>query len=300
MAAHRRFVDPVTGRIASRFAELRSCPVCESACWRELFDKQGGTYVKCDECSMVYLNPVLTDDALTDLYSRNHDVQAAIVESDPVFYRRIYGLGLDLLDRYLPCHDAILDFGCSSGFFLDRARERGWASTTGVELNRLEAEQARRRGHRVHGEGVTRLSGEYHFDAVTLWDVFEHLKDGRRFLEQCRRLLAHGGVVFLQVPNAMSLAARLMQSQCNMFDGMEHCNLYGPETLRRLAERAGYEVVAMTSVISELAVLNNYVHYESPYSGRMGSTSELLGIIDERTLHERLLGYKLQALLRPA
>jgi hypothetical protein len=89
-----------------------------------------------------------------------------------------------------------------------------------------------------------------------------------------------------------------MREECNMFDGLEHVNLYGPETLTKLAERNGYQIAKLTSVISELNVLNNYIHYEAPYSGKMPATDTFLGLASGQEILQNLLGYKLQAVLK--
>ena len=76
-AYRRSFVDPFTGLIADKFIEHRSCPVCEEKSQRKMFVKNGGTYVKCGTCGMIYLNPVFKDDELRAYYENNTSVQAA-------------------------------------------------------------------------------------------------------------------------------------------------------------------------------------------------------------------------------
>jgi hypothetical protein len=82
-----------------------------------------------------------------------------------------------------------------------------------------------------------------------------------------------------------------------MFDGLEHVNLYGVNTIKILAEKCGLEVLSLKTVISEIGVLNNYLNYEHPYFGSTTNKKFILNLIDEETLHKNLMGYKLQVIL---
>lgn len=290
------FVDPATGLIRSELLETRTCPVCGSTKHEELFIKNGGRYTHCADCSMVFLNPVLKDDALADYYRRNTAAQAIAHESESDFYRRIYTSGLDLLQPYA-VPDKVLDIGCSSGFFLDIARERGWM-TAGIELNEQEVRIALNKAHEVWNCELSLVPPERRFALIALWDVFEHIKDGVGYLGQLKHRLGPGGLVFMQIPSADSLTARIMRQQCNMFDGLEHVNLYGESTIRRTAERAGFEVLAVESVIDELKPLRNYLAYEHPYEGSFRPVPQL-DFLTPELIRSRKLGYKLQVLLRP-
>ena len=299
IGAHKKYIDPATGMFAKKYLAHRDCPACRSKKSRRLFSKEGGTYVKCDKCAMVFLNPVLKDDVLSDFYRNNHTVQAQIVESDMSFYSNLYNKGLDVIESALRAKRAnphVLDIGCSSGVFLDVAKQRGW-STTGLELNLQEAELAKAKGHRVLTELLQQAPLKADFNAITMWDVFEHIKDGASYLKMMKRLLKPGGIIFMQIPSSASLAARVLQEKCNMFDGMEHVNLYGLNAIKALARRCDMGIKAVTTVIAEIGVLNNYLEYDNPYSGGTLNRESVLGILDDNVINRALLGYKYQLAL---
>lgn len=296
IANHRKYIDDATGIFTDKFTQDRNCPVCDAHNELELFYKEGGRYVKCNECSMVYINPVFTDDALEDYYRTNHDLQGEIVESDTEFYSGLYNKGLDGIEKVLQKRGQILDIGCSSGIFLDTAKGRDW-KTFGVELNQTEAKYAQNKGHIVFNDLLHRIDFDTRFDAVSLWDVFEHLKNGEAYLNHLKNLLLPEGVIFLQIPSSDSLAAKILHEKCNMFDGLEHVNLYGVTTIKQLAEKCGLEILSMETVISEIGVINNHLSYENPYFGNTDNKTNIAGLIDETTLHNRLMGYKLQVIM---
>lgn len=295
---HKKYISTETGMFDSQFVEDRNCPVCNSHNERKLFTKEGGQYVKCNDCDMVYLNPVFTDEALTKYYMSNHDEQSKTTEGDMSFYSNLYNKGLDEVEKSTK-PGKILDIGCSSGLFLDISRERGW-ETYGLELNQTEIEYSRSKGHTVFNFMIAELveKEDIKFDAITMWDVFEHVKDGRALLENVKKLLTDDGVFFIQVPSADSLAARVMQKDCNMFDGLEHVNLYASSTIDKLVDSVGMKVQSVCSVISEIGVMNNYLSYDDPYMGKTQEKHSLIGALDEDYILKNLIGYKLQVVIK--
>jgi 2-polyprenyl-3-methyl-5-hydroxy-6-metoxy-1,4-benzoquinol methylase len=295
-AYHDIFRDKNSGLCKEEFLEKRVCPTCNEPKHTSIFIKDGGTYVKCNACGMCFLNPVFTDEALVKFYSGNNTVQSEVVANESSFYRRIYGKGLASISRFVSGGE-IFDIGCSSGFFLDIAKESMW-STVGVELNKAEAAIAQKK-HKVYNAPIESLKFDKHFDAITLWDVFEHIKDGSKVLRILKSHLSGHGVIFLQTPNVDALAARVLQEKCKMFDGIEHVNIYSSKTIELIAKRNEFTVLHMETVISEIPVVANYLEYQDPYLGTAVHGGKILSLIDEESLHRNLLGYKLQVVLKP-
>lgn len=294
---HKKYIDKETGMFFEKYVRNRFCPVCESESELEIFTKEGGRYVKCKDCSMVYLNPVFTDTAIKDYYETNHTEQSEVVESDTDnFYLNIYNRGLDNIQKESSSKENLLDIGCSSGTFLDLAKIRGF-NTFGIELNKVEYKFAQSKGHKVYNDLLENLDFKEKFDVVTLWDVFEHLIDGEFYLNEIKKILSSDGIIFLQIPSSDSLASKILREHCNMFDGLEHVNLYGVKTIEKLANKCNLEVLNMESVISEIGVINNFLNYEDPYLGSTKNKEYIPNLIDEKNIHETLQGYKLQVVL---
>ena len=81
------------------------------------------------------------------------------------------------------------------------------------------------------------------FDAVSLFDVLEHLHDPRKALDACVRLLRPGGIVFLYVPNYDSASRLLMGADAHFIWPTHHLNYYTPTTVQDLMGREGLEPV---------------------------------------------------------
>jgi len=289
-----KYFNPQTNTFCEDLLEQRLCPTCNIEDEQFLFIKDGGSYIKCKNCEMIYLNPVFKDEHLEKHYRKNSAMQGEVVANDSEFYTFIYSKGLDSIQKIVKA-GKILDIGCSAGGFLDIAKSKGW-ETYGVELNEKEAAFSKTKGHVIYNDLLSNLQLQK-MDAVTLWDVFEHLKDGKAYLNTIKSILSQNGVIFLQIPSADALAAKMLQEKCNMFDGIEHVNIYSFKSIKKLAFDCGFEIIHHESVISEIGVMNNYLNYDDPYFGETTNTKTLLGF-DEKWLHEQKLGYKMQLVLR--
>ena len=105
----------------------------------------------------------------------------------------------------------VLDVGSGFGSFVLAARQQG-LDATGVEIAEFEIEYARERlvreipsddPERVYpaGNGLDLQYESNTFDAVTLWNVLEHLSDYERLLAECVRVLRPGGILHVVCPN---------------------------------------------------------------------------------------------------
>lgn len=111
------------------------------------------------------------------------------------------------IERVFPLRDAaLLDVGAGGGDFLNQARLRG-ARVSGLDLDRTGIRFARERFDvtilpaRVEEAGLPAGS----FDAVTMWEVIEHVNDPRETIRAIGRLLKEGGWFFLSTPCLDSL-----------------------------------------------------------------------------------------------
>ncbi|HEX4959928.1 MAG TPA: class I SAM-dependent methyltransferase [Thermoanaerobaculia bacterium] len=160
---------------------------------------------------------------------------------------------LDYLVKLLRTHGVpggrVLDVGAGYGFFL-AALEKGGYEAHGIEVSSHAVEQARRR---TRGEVVEQGAEEpfpfqdAHFDAVTLLDVIEHLKDYATTLASCRRCLKPGGKLFVITLNAHSLARPLLGRRWAWYQDPTHIHMFTPRMLREGLEGAGLEVETLVT-----------------------------------------------------
>jgi len=276
--------------------DYRDCPTCGHKADDPIFIKNQGAYCYCPSCRHIYLSNQLSSEKLLAFYSGYPTSTLEWHLNETEFYRRIYLKGLSSIQS-ISAGSKILDIGCSSGLFLSVAIDNGFDGF-GVEPNESEAEYARLNGIKVIGSTVTELDKSSFFDVITLWDVLEHIKDPVGYVKSLKSILRPGGHVFVQVPTSDSLAARILRSSCNMFDGVEHLTLFSKHSLDLAFTSAGYALVSFQTIISETYAINNYLSYAND-AYLDNSADPLVGsILDSAKIESEGLGYKIQAIYR--
>ena len=63
-----RYLSTKTGKLKKSLITTRNCPLCGNNNNIHLFNKSGFNHVKCIECEMIYVNPILNEEKLHNLY----------------------------------------------------------------------------------------------------------------------------------------------------------------------------------------------------------------------------------------
>jgi SAM-dependent methyltransferase len=155
-----------------------------------------------------------------------------------------------LIDRLQPGGGKLLDVGCGPGNFLMALglllpRWRG----AGIEPGAQAAAAARRQQLEVV-QGYLETAGleEQAWDAVTLWNVLEHLPDPLGALATIRRLLCPEGMLYLALPMADSWDARVLGAYWMGWELPRHFMLLSRDTLQKMLDRAGFQVVTSACI----------------------------------------------------
>jgi len=210
--------------------------------------------VRCDACGLIYQNPRPTAAEMGQHYPSTYESYGDHRTAARGMVRRAFNYGMSKRCRYVTDHVAggrLLDVGCAAGAFLVAMRERkGW-QVQGVEVSAETAQVARERhGLEVFAGTLEEAAfPDDHFDAVTMWDVLEHVHDPVATLREIRRILKPGGVLVVRVPNLASWDARLFGDCWAGLDAPRHLYVFTPQTLAAVEGSAGLRPVARSTNI---------------------------------------------------
>lgn len=167
--------------------------------------------------------------------------------------RATFATQLSLLER--TGKGLLLDLGCGSGFLVELAQERGWEAW-GVELAPAAAAVARKRAGAqfvLEGRLETVALPPDPFDAITMFDYLEHVRDPLGVLRQCRELLRPGGALLLTTPLVGGFSHRVMGRRWTQFKA-EHLQYFSPASLTVALELTGFHAPQTRPAVKRLSL----------------------------------------------
>lgn len=206
-----------------------------------------GQLDRCRSCGFVTFLGYAPEE-LADIY--NEDYFAGSEYPDYVgqqdALRRSMRRHLAQMARYGARGGSLLEVGCAYGLFLDEARAQ-FREVVGVDICHAPTAYAREQlGLDARCEDFLGVDfGDRRFDAVCFWDTVEHLSEPDAYLEKAAGLLGEGGALFLTTGDIGSFNARLRGRGWRQIHPPSHLHYFSRDTITRLLDRLGLEVVGI-------------------------------------------------------
>ena len=247
---------PASARAIARYykdveREAIACPLCGSephqhiiALSDDVFSMKLRTVV-CARCALVFTNPRLKGYLYKQFYERDyHVLYSEVREPDPAYITRrhfdaVADFRVEYYREFLRDDMRLLEIGSGPGTFLSVVRKRFTsAKVLGLEPSPRFAEYTRRvNGASVVVSPIEGAPGAARgCDVVAMFHVLEHLVNPLGVLTSIGEGMKPGGVLLLEVPNVLGTWWGI-----GMFH-IAHTCVFGPRTLRRLVERAGFKI----------------------------------------------------------
>lgn len=231
------------------------CPACQHVYSSPFGEKDGFSYVQCGECATVFTNPRPSLELLHEFYATSENYaywnEHVFPATEDVRRTHIFRPRAERLERY--CRQfslgmgTFMEIGAGFGTFCEEVAARQlFDRIVAVEPTPDLAETCRKKGFEVIGEPVENVHAREVADVIAAFEVIEHLFCPRDFIRQCNRLLRSGGLVVLSCPNVRGFDVSELGLASGTFDH-EHLNYFHPDSLRRLLQDCGFEVVDVST-----------------------------------------------------
>jgi SAM-dependent methyltransferase len=246
----------------------RSCPVCGAGDRAKVFaqaafDTQAlGNFafssrktpeymhyrlLECQECDLLYANPLPTREALERAYR-----DAAFDSGEEAKYASFaYAALLPDITRRLPSLHGALDIGTGDGAFLERLLEQGFQGVVGVEPSAAPVASASPtvRGLIRQGAFSPKDFAPGSKSLVTCFQTMEHVYDPLSLCRDAWSILRPGGALLLVCHNRRAVSARVLGERSPIFD-IEHLQLFSPRSLRYALEVSGYRQIRTSTLFN--------------------------------------------------
>ncbi len=217
------------------------CPVCRSTG----IDRYIELYVRCSTCRAFYLRRMPPP---SYLHRAIHTFEQSVFNNIDdkkiisVYVRRLHDLSV-----YIPPRARILDVGSGNGIFLTVSHQAGF-TVEAMDTSDICVRKARQMKFTAYTNLKTVPNQAY--DAITLFDVIEHIPDPKTFLRIVSTKLKRRGILMITTPNNQGITALIVPSYLTAGDGKYsgHVVLYAPPTLMQLLH-PGFEVLKIKTDI---------------------------------------------------
>lgn len=220
-----------------------ACPVCQGGTTTRVGEKDGHVVVACGNCGLRFVDPMPSDQEISDYYAK-YWVNEKNIVNGPRKVKRLGRILKPVLKR-VGTSGRFLDIGCNTGFACEAAREMGF-ETVGIDLSADAVEKAREMYPRCRFEAADLqafAAGGEEFDAVLCREVVEHLSEAHSFFEALGRVVRVGGVLHMTTPDAGHYRVPKDFVSWKEVIPPEHICFYDRRTLGRMLEQYGFEVV---------------------------------------------------------
>ncbi len=195
---------------------FKRCKLCGELAAEPTYDLSDSIIHVCQDCDFHFLNHLdstsANDNKTMQLNNKNRQyLQSRADENTPLHLKR-----LKFIQHHMNlCGAKTLDIGAGLGQFQLLLKAQG-AESHGIEPSTIRREYAREQsGIELRGELVDdnywQTTFTQYFDAVTLWDVIEHVNFPRETIASACKLLNPGGMLFLDTPSRASLSYQLSE-----------------------------------------------------------------------------------------
>jgi 2-polyprenyl-6-hydroxyphenyl methylase/3-demethylubiquinone-9 3-methyltransferase len=210
-----------------------------------------------------YLDPVERISPKIDA-SQLTDSESVYIEIQLQANARKFENQTNILRKRLPLQNSkVLDIGCGGGLFLSLLKQQG-ADIIGIELSDSRAQYAKtKHGLEIHKRPIEddfwQKGYANHFDAVTLWDVIEHVNYPMQTLQSAVNVLKRGGLLLIDTPCRDSFYHQFGAFTYHLTSGrfptflnamysshlFGHKQIFSTGEMKRLFEAAGLEVLEL-------------------------------------------------------
>lgn len=161
---------------------------------------------------------------------------------------------------------AVLDVACGTGYGVGYMTEKGAGEVVGVDISMVAVNYARERFGKdnkasfICADAIRLPFVENAFDIVVSFETIEHIRQYRKFLAECLRVLKENGLLICSTPNRRIFSPNLAKP-INTF----HVKEFWPEEFYRLLRRCFADITLYGQCDVKLADnsvdrTNYYVH----------------------------------------
>jgi 2-polyprenyl-3-methyl-5-hydroxy-6-metoxy-1,4-benzoquinol methylase len=221
-----------------------NCKICNSQ--KTTLFKIIGSFelLKCTNCKVIFLNNIdkilsaqnLYDEKYFENYLYEDEINLESVKSTAQYY-------LDYISDQFRIVNSILDVGAGFGLLVKAFRELGY-NADGVEVSNYSVRVAKEKFEiELFNGDLQEFQTDQKYDLIVFYHSFEHLPAPLKTIRKVKSLLNTNGILWLSLPNVMSLDRFIQGENWNGWSLPYHFFHYSPRSIKNLLRSEGFEKI---------------------------------------------------------
>src|SRR3989338_11026929 len=134
----------------------------------------------------------------------------------------------------------VLDIGCGWGEFLEVLR-RHRINYLGIDTSNRSISICKKKGLNARRKQIQNLkTGKKRYDAISMFQVIEHIENPLPVLRAALKLLKKGGILLITTPNHESPIRKILKQNWSVYHDPTHVAFYDKKTLKTVLKKAGF------------------------------------------------------------
>lgn len=292
-------------------SEYTRCNLCNSNNYKIKYKVAGFNIVRCNKCSLLYVNPRLSQQELIKIYDKGYFTNKEISREGKVFgYWNYYEDRANLKKDFLRKINDILNFksegsnlldiGCGEGDFIAQAGKKGLKSV-GIEINQSAIDSGMKKYNiQIYKSDIENFDTKYRYDIITIYDTIEHLRNPDSCIKRSHDLLKNNGIIVIVTPDSGSVIAKILGRGWEEFQRVrEHIYFFSAKTLTRMLRKNNFKVIQIKTIgkhFSLHTLISRFIHH-NPRIGKIIKPLLKLTILRRINIYFNP-GYKMQVIAK--
>lgn len=215
------------------YERLEQCPICKSGIFNNFMickdysvSQESFAIVQCKKCHFKFTNPRPSPASLPQYYKSDSYISHTNKGNNfiNIAYKIARHFTINKKINFIKTfhdHGNILDYGCGTGMFIERAKNKGW-NVLGIEPSEEARAQISSKMQPFVYSSIKDIKLKKYFHIITLWHVIEHISDLQDTLKKLKKLMHPEGKIIIAVPNCESWDAQHYKEHWAAYDVPRH------------------------------------------------------------------------------